>query len=97
MSKDKGTRFERWVAKELGGERVLFSGALKHLGEEFTGDVKAKGYTIECKVRKSGFKQLYTWLEKDEVDMLAIKEDYKKPLVVMPWKTLKQLLNKIED
>jgi DNA-binding transcriptional regulator YiaG len=86
--RDKGMRFEREVAKELGGTRVPLSGAM---GGEYIGDVKALGLTIECKARKDGFKQLYKWLSSS--DALVIKADGKENLFIIRTYELLRLLN----
>ena len=39
-------------------------------------------HVVEVKVRGSGFSQLYSWL--DGRDMLVVRADRKKPLVVVP-------------
>jgi hypothetical protein len=39
--------------------------------------------TIECKSRKDGFREFYRWLE--DRDLLVVKSDRHKPLVVVPW------------
>jgi Holliday junction resolvase len=39
-------------------------------------------HAVECKVRANGFQKLYTWLE--NADLLIIRADRSKPLVVTP-------------
>lgn len=90
MSKEKkkGTGFETWLTKKLNennirAERTPLSGAI---GGKYNEDVVlgtrdnilAK---IECKNRESITKTLWDWL--DENDFLALKKNYKKPLIVM--------------
>lgn len=84
-AKNKGYRTERVFAELVGGERVIMSGALKHLGYELAGDVEGRyGEKWEIKARADGFKQLYGWLDQsDGVDLLALKADRKPYLVVM--------------
>lgn len=89
--RSKGSRLERYIAKELGGRRVYLSGSSKSLGEAFTGDVKALGLTFECKWRKDGFKTLYGWLEEEYIDALVVKADRKEPLIVVPLSTFKEV------
>ena len=87
-SRTKGLRAERAVAHLLGGERVPLSGAA---GGQFTGDVVLPtGLRVECKVRARGFKQIYGWLEGN--DVLAIKADRRPWLAVLPLETLRELL-----
>ena len=80
--RDKGARFEREVVnrfKEAGSpaERVPLSGAA---GGSYTGDVIIDGKRCECKVRARAFKELYSWLEGN--DILIIKRDRCEPLVI---------------
>src|SRR5690606_3456849 len=67
-SRRKGSDAEREFAKLIGGERVPLSGAA---GGSYTGDVVGLGLKWECKRRKDGFKQLYSWLEGK--DALALR------------------------
>jgi Holliday junction resolvase len=87
-SRDKGARVEREIAHTLGGVRIPLSGATAFA----KGDVKAYDMTFEIKARKDGFKQIYSWLEKDAADALVIKADRKEPLVVLPISTFKELI-----
>ncbi|SDZ00335.1 hypothetical protein [Thermoactinomyces sp. DSM 45892] len=86
--RDKGARSEREFAKLIQGERVPLSGAL---GGSYKGDVKGLGLQWECKVRGSGFKQIYGWLNGN--DALAVKADRQKWLAVLPVETLLKLLH----
>jgi Holliday junction resolvase len=85
--RDKGARAERAFAKLISGERVPLSGAA---GGSYVGDVVGMGMIWECKVRKDGFKQLYSWM--DGKDALAIKADRKEWMVVLPLWKLQELL-----
>ena len=85
----KGVDAEREFAKLIGGERVPLSGAA---GGRYAGDVVGLGLKWECKRRKDGFKQLYSWLEGK--DALALRADRRPWLVVMP---LDRLLELIRD
>lgn len=77
-SKQKGSRWEREFCKKIGGAMVPLSGALAGL----PGDVRGSdGLLWECKHYKTGFVTLYKLLV--ERDALAIKIDYKDPIVVM--------------
>lgn len=89
FSRDKGNRLERFLVNKFqesgfASERVPLSGAAG--GTRFSGDVIVPLLGIdrvaECKARAGGFAQLYTWL--DGADLLIIKADRKKPLVVIP-------------
>jgi Holliday junction resolvase len=76
-SRDKGNRFERAIVRLLqdrgfGAERVPLSGSA---GGSFQGDVTFPllgiDRTVECKVRKDGFRELYAWL--DGRDALVVR------------------------
>lgn len=90
--KIKGSRVERELAHMINGTRIPLSGASKHLGQAYTGDVVGMGMTFEVKARKDGFKQLYQWLSEPAVDALAIKADRKEFLVVLPLWKLQELI-----
>jgi Holliday junction resolvase len=93
MQRDKGARVEREIVKILNGKRVPLSGATSYA----KGDVEAHGMTFEVKARKDGFKQIYGWLEGEDVDALVIKADRKEPLVVQPIQTFKKQMEALED
>lgn len=80
-SRDKGQRAEREFAKLIGGHRVPLSGAQ----EGYRNDVIGLGLEWEVKRRKSGFKQLYEWIEdtREMPDAVALRTDNKQWLVVM--------------
>lgn len=88
-SRDKGNRIEREIVnihrKEgIPAERVPLSGAA---GGSFTGDVYIAGvWTAEVKSRAGGdgFRTIERWLEAN--DLLFLRRDGQKPLVVLPWK-----------
>jgi len=94
--RDKGARVEREIVnilKESGiqAERVPLSGAA---GGSYTGDVVVLDkFRAEVKARKEGigFALLYKWLSDN--DMLIVKQDRCKPLVVIPLDNLKEFLD----
>lgn len=94
-SRRKGQEAEREFAKIINGLRIPLSGAQKG----FSNDVRGLGLEWEIKRRKSGFKQLYAWLEdeREKPDALAIRSDRKPWLVVMEVETLLKLLGGSED
>jgi hypothetical protein len=94
--KVKGSRIEREFAHLINGSRIPLSGAAKHLGQAYTGDVVGMGMTWECKARKDGFKQLYAWLSESAIDALAVKADRKPWLVCLPLETFLTLMNRNE-
>lgn len=94
MSRDKGQRIERELVhlhQEAGipASRVPLSGAA---GGEYAGDLHVLDLTAEVKARKdgSGFKQLEAWLGAH--DLLFLRRDRQRPLVVLPWDVYIQLL-----
>lgn len=92
-SRDKGRLFETSIVtahklEGLSAQRVPLSGGA---GGMFSGDVVIEGYTAECKIRAGGFKQLYQWIEPDEIDFLIVRADRQPRLYVLPeamWFTL---------
>jgi hypothetical protein len=80
-SRDKGQRAEREFAKLVDGHRVPLSGAQ----EGYRNDVIGLGLEWEVKRRKSGFKQLYEWIEdeREKPDAVALRTDNKQWLVCM--------------
>lgn len=89
-SRDKGNRSERAIVRFLQGhgfaaERVPLSGGA---GGSYVGDVTVPvlgiDRTVEVKVRGSGFRQLYTWLEQRH--LLIVRADRRDPLVILSLK-----------
>ena len=87
-SRDKGNRLERAIVRllqdaGLGAERVPLSGSA---GGSYCGDISVpllgRDLTVECKARKDGFRELYTWL--DGRDALIVRADRKEALVIVP-------------
>lgn len=93
-SRDKGGRGEREFAKLIGGMRVPLSGAQ----EGFSNDVRGLGLSWEVKRRRSGFKQLYDWLEdeREQPDALAVRADRKDWLVCMKLDKFLELMERGE-
>lgn len=94
MSRDKGQRIERELvhlhqAAGLDASRVPLSGAA---GGPYSGDLRIGDLRAEVKARASGsgFKQLEAWLA--DHDMLFLRRDRQRPLVVMPWATYEKLM-----
>jgi hypothetical protein len=94
MSRDKGARIERELVhlhQDAGipASRVPLSGAA---GGEYAGDLHVLDLTAEVKARKdgSGFKQLETWLGAH--DILFVRRDRQRPLVVLPWEVYIRLM-----
>lgn len=94
-SRDKGARFERRVAKMLGGSRVPLSGAVK-TDAAFRDDViDLHGDRYECKVRARGFSMLYRWIE--DTFALVIAADREEPLVVLRMSDYQRLIGVRKD
>ena len=83
----KGASEERAIVnlhRELGMPREkALRVPLSGLAEGYKHDVILNNYTGECKVRKSGFKQIYDWIDK-EPDFLTIRVDRKQRLYILP-------------
>jgi Holliday junction resolvase len=86
--RDKGLRHERFLVRylqEMGfaAERIPLSGSA---GGRFSADVSLPllgvDRRVEVKARANGFRELYRWL--DGADLLVIRADRCKPLVVLP-------------
>ena len=75
--------------------KVFASGQYKHLGEDFEGDVELEGLTIECKRRKTGFKELYKWLK--DADILVVRSDRNKRLYVFSEELFAEFASKGAD
>lgn len=89
-SRAKGARIEHAIVKlhaEAGieAEKISRSG---YAGD----DIRIVDLYAEVKARKDGkgFAQLEKWL--GDSDMLFLRRDRKKPLVLLPWETYLQLM-----
>lgn len=91
-SRRKGQSAEREFAKLIGGIRVPLSGAQ----EGYRNDVIGMGLEWEVKRRKSGFKQLYEWIEdeREQPDAVALRTDGKQWIVCMTLTKFKELFDK---
>lgn len=95
MQREKGLRLEREIVhlhQDAGipAERIPLSGAA---GGSFAGDIKiADEYIAEVKGRANGegFATIKRWLA--ENDILFLREDRRKPLVVLPWEVYQELM-----
>lgn len=101
--RQKGDRIEREIVKlhiEIGvkAERVPLSGAA---GGSFSGDVDvyaagpdAAPLVTEVKARANGagFKNIERWL--GENDALFLRRDRAEPMVVLPWRTWRGLVER---
>ena len=84
---------KHWQNLGVDCKRVFASGAYKHLGDEFAGDLMLSGFTVECKRKKSGFKFLLDSLEQDNADILICRQDGRpiRRLYVMEEETVEAL------
>ena len=73
--RDKGQREERAIAHLLGATKIS---AMHKPGHDLELE---DGRTVEVKIRASGFRLIYRWLE--PVDILVIRADRQEPLVVV--------------
>lgn len=95
-SRAKGDRIEREIVEAhhavgVRCERVPLSGAA---GGSFSGDLRVDGDLVaEVKARGngSGFLTIERWLAGN--DLLFLRADKRKPLVVMPWDLYADLIS----
>ncbi len=93
----KGYRGEHQLVKKLkkagiNAVRVPLSGASEGFKGDVIVEINGEKFTAEVKLRKTGFKQLYTWLSGK--DILFVKADRKEYLAVLPLETLIKLLRR---
>ncbi len=93
----KGASFEREVVnwhleKGVPAERIPLSGAVKG---NYSGDLKIgpeQALLAECKRRARAWQDLYDALDQDGSDMLFIRKDRERTLVVLPLETYEAFL-----
>lgn len=96
-SRDKGANFEREVVnwhkdRSVEAERIPLSGAVKG---NYSGDLKIgpeQALLAECKRRARAWQDLYDALDQDGSDMLFIRKDRERTLVVLPLETYEAFL-----
>jgi Holliday junction resolvase len=96
-SRDKGANFEREIVnwhKDRGvdAERIPLSGAVKG---NYSGDIKIGpqlALLAECKRRARAYQDLYDALDQDDSDMLFVRRDRGRTLVVLPIETYEAVL-----
>jgi Holliday junction resolvase len=103
--RDKGARIERELVNlhetmGIHAERYPLSGASRFRGEGHDIDVYAFGVdetplVAESKARGKGdgFRLLERWLA--DFDMLFLRRDGDKPLVVLPWETYNEIMTEL--
>jgi hypothetical protein len=97
--RDKGNRAERQLvnifkAYGIEAKRVPLSGAASGFKGDVIATIQGQDWRIENKVRGNGFKQIYGWL--DGNDMLTIKADRQQALIVMPLRKFCELVGEVE-
>lgn len=96
-ARTKGASFEREVVnwhkdRNVEAERVPLSGAAKG---NYSGDLKIgpeQALLAECKRRARAWQDLYDALDQDGSDMLFIRKDRERTLVVLPLETYEAFL-----
>ena len=96
-ARTKGASFEREVVnwhkdRNVEAERVPLSGASKG---NYSGDLKIgpqQALLAECKRRARAWQDLYDALDQDGSDMLFIRKDRERTLVVLPLETYEAFL-----
>lgn len=96
-SRDKGAAYEREVVnwhleRGVAAERVPLSGAMKG---NYASDIKLGpnlALTAECKRRARAYQDLYNALDQDNSDMLFVRRDRERTLVVLPLETYEAFL-----
>lgn len=94
-SRDKGCRSERnlvavFKAYGIPAKRVPLSGAATGFKGDVLIEVAGRQMQLESKVRATGFKQIYGWIEGN--DALVIKADRQESLVVVPLQLFCELM-----
>jgi Holliday junction resolvase len=96
-SRDKGAAYEREIVnwhrgKGVEAERIPLSGAMKG---NYASDIKLGpqlALTAECKRRARAYQDLYDALNQDNSDMLFVRKDRERTLVVLPMETYEAIL-----
>jgi hypothetical protein len=96
-SRDKGNRAERETVRLLQAagfvaEKVSRTG---YAGSDISIRLLGRDLRAEVKIRRTGFKQLYDWL--DAADLLIICTDHNKPLVVLRLKFASEIVARAEQ
>lgn len=97
--RQKGYRNERnlvhiFRAYGIPAQRVPLSGATPFARGDIEAEILGEKWRIEAKVRATGFKQLYSWLEGN--DALVVRADRQEALVVLPLRRFCELVEKGE-
>ena len=99
MQRNKGANEERAIVnlrRDFGMPRSkALRVPLSGMAEGYKHDVILNGYEGECKVRASGFKQIYDWLAKNP-DFLTVRVDRKERLYILPEKTWLKIIEEAQ-
>ena len=96
-SRDKCANFEREIVnwhkdRGVAAELIPLSGAVKG---NYSGDIKIGpqlALLAECKRRARAYQDLYDALDQDDSDMLFVRRDRGRTLVVLPIETYEAVL-----
>jgi hypothetical protein len=82
--RDKGARRERAIVRllEMAGLAATKISRTGYTGADLSIPLLGRQLCCEVKCRGTGFRQLYTWLAKDKVDLLIVCGDRQPPLVI---------------
>ena len=99
-SKTKGNNFEREcvnIAKEKGIEKSIraYASDGRSLGQSSECDIMINEYRLQCKIRK----QLPKFLDlaPDKIDGVLIRQDRKKPLILIDYEHFLDLIKDVRE
>jgi hypothetical protein len=102
-NKQRGYELEKetadfWQGHGFDCARVFGSGAYKNqLGDDYAGDLRLEGFSVEAKRKKSGFKFLMDSLAQDNADLLVVRQDRAPRLYVLREETLLTLMREAKQ
>ena len=99
-SKTKGNNFEREcvnIAKEKGIEKSIraYASDGRSLGQSSECDIMINEYRLQCKIRKQLPKFLD--LDPDKIDGVLIRQDRKKPLILIDYEHFLDLIKDVPE
>jgi hypothetical protein len=96
-SREKGRRAELTLVHRLqdAGLAAEKSSRTGYAGSDISVPLLGRDLKCECKVRGTGFKQIYTWLE--GADLLIVRADRSQPLVVIPFRLAIEIAKAAEN
>ena len=102
-NKQRGYELEKetvdfWQSHGFDCNRVFGSGAYKgQLGDDYAGDLRLEGMSVEAKRRKSGFKLLMDALAQDDAALRVVRQDRAPRLYVLREETLLTLMREAKQ